>query len=800
VTGLIVALGATVACGPVRPSTTPLAFALDGPTLRLLHTGEETMVAVTVRNTGQRTWDDARIHLSYHWLWIVPRELARRSRNVPYHDGIRTVFGTDVLPGGRVQVEGRILAPEYPGLYWLQWDMVEEDVTWFAQVSPRQPRRLVVVLPSLAGAFAPLPLLVALVGALALASGARSRSTVDSGVRRIADLAWCAAALLAKPFVLVREALLEPTWVAYWLMLMAAIIVPLLGMLALPRRARAWALFACGVLGTLLMLGDGLYYQFFGDVLSAPAMLAVRQTGHVSGSIRSLLAPTLLWLVADLPVALWMTILLTRATRTVSSPRRTRVALVLALVVIVGVLPTVPMLQASRLDQMFRARAVVERLGPFGYHAYDAWTYARTTWLRPKLSTEQLADVEAWFASRARLRAGVGPSFGIASGRNVIVIQVESLQDFVVDYRVKGQDVMPHLARWSDHALRFTNVTDQTSEGRTSDAEFSMLTSLAPLDHGAAAFRYAGNHFIGLPSVLGEHGYTTMSAVPFESGFWNRRVMHPAYGFQQSLFEPDFHLTEQIGWGLNDRDFLQQMVPRLEHLQRPFAAWLITLSLHHPFDDFPEAHKSLSLGALDHTSFGNYLHTMRFFDTALADFEASLARAGVLDDSVLVVFGDHDAGFARDRALAATMGIGASPASWELSDRVPVLIKLPRTASRSLVGQMTMPAGQVDVAPTLLALLGIDAARLPYAGQNLLGEPDDSPVVRPYGDWLDGAHLFMSRSDGEGGGDCYTTGAVRADLSSCQIGNRKARHERDVLRWVVAEDLQPQLRDGLRGP
>src|SRR5262249_53917968 len=148
----------------------------------------------------------------------------------------------------------------------------------------------------------------------------------------------------------------------------------------------------------------------------------------------------------------------------------------------------------------------------------------------------------------------------------------------------------------------------------------------------------------------------TLSAVPFESGFWNRRVMHKSYGFQTSLFEPDFQLTEQVGWGLNDRDFLQQMVPRLKRLRPPFAAWVITLSLHHPFDDFPDKYKSLKLDDLERTPFGNYLHTMHFFDTALAQFETSLERAGLLDNTVLVVFGDHDAGFAPDRALSALMG------------------------------------------------------------------------------------------------------------------------------------------------
>src|SRR5438445_7473518 len=119
--------------------------------------------------------------------------------------------------------------------------------------------------------------------------------------------------------------------------------------------------------------------------------------------------------------------------------------------------------------------------------------------------------------------------------------------------------------------------------------------------------------------------------------------MHRSYGFQQTLFESDFRMTEQIGWGLNDRDFLQQMVPRLEKLPRPFCAWLITLSLHHPLDGFPDRHKVLELGALEGTAFGNYLHTLRFFDQALGGFRAAPARDGLLDVVIVVVFGDHDA-------------------------------------------------------------------------------------------------------------------------------------------------------------
>ena len=759
----------------------------------------------TLVNRGGRAWDPARVHLSYHWLWLVPRELAHRSRTVPYHDGIRTDLGdAPVAPGARVALHGRILAPATPGLYWLQWDMVDEGVTWFAQVAPRQPRALVVVVPPPAWIVAPLPLVAALWGLYGWRLAERGfRKPPQRMSWAIADVIWCASTLAIKPLILAHAALLEPTAVAYWLILAVAVAVPTLGLLIFPRRGRPWVLLAIGIFGSLLLLADVVYYRFFGDVLSMPAMLAAPQTGHVWGSVGSLFTPGLLWLLVDWPFACWLVVRMSRRQERVALSRgraATTAAVALAGLAAGSALVSAPnVLASTSLDQMFRARSVVERLGPFGYHAYDTWNYVRGTWLRPPATAAQVEEAVAWFRERAPLRAG-GADFAAAHGKNLIVVQVESLQDFAVDFTVGGQDVMPHLRRWAADSLRFTNVTDQTSEGRTSDAEFTTLTSLLPLDHGAVAFRFPGNHYAALPRVLTEHGYTTLSAVAFEPGFWNRQVMHPAYGFQRSLFETDFQMTEQIGWGLNDHDFLQQMVPRLEQLPRPFCAWLITLSLHHPFEAFPDRHKVLKLGALEGTSFGNYLHTMRFFDQALEDFKTALARDRLLDDSLIVVFGDHDAGFARSASLARTIGIGGDDAAWTLNDRIPLFIRVSGQGSRdgALAGARARPAGQTDLAPTLLALLGIDPAPLPYLGRNLLGADSDRPVPRPYGDWLDAGHLFLA---GRADVSCYDlVRRLVSAPSACVAADAQARRARDLSRLIVIDDLQQQLRARLAAP
>jgi phosphoglycerol transferase MdoB-like AlkP superfamily enzyme len=786
---------AVVASGCQESPSPPygLAFSLDAPSVRVLRAGRETTVPVSLGNVGLRSWDPERVHLSYHWLWLIPRELAHRTRTQPYHDGIRTELGAPLPPGARTELSARLLAPRLPGLYWLQWDMVEEDVAWFAQLAPRHPRRLVLVLPTFADVFAPIPLLLAIAGAI--------------GVRRLvaADLIWCSATLLAKQLIVFDQVVLEPTPAAYWLAVVAALVPPLVLLALVGDRRRAVAMFVLGAFGSILMLGDVVYYRFFGDVLSAPALLALGQTGRVTASIRSLFTANLLWFVADLPCAAWLCgRVWSGVGRAVTSRQKASwAAASIAVLAMGGVTASARSeLTSAPLAQMFRDRSVVEQLGPLGYHAYDAWNYGRAAWLRPPLSAADLEDAISWFAERAPLRAGAAsPLFGKARGRSIIVIQVESLQDFVVDYRVGDQEVMPHLRGWSTDGIRFTGVSDQTNEGRTSDAEFVALTSLLPIDHGAVAFRYPGNHYVALPRVLADHGYATLSAVAFEAGFWNRRVLHPRYGFERSLFEPDFSMTEQIGWGLNDRDFLLQMVPRLERLRRPFLAWLITLSLHHPFDGFPDRHKTLKLGGLEGTSFGNYLHTMRFFDQALEEFKAALARDGLLDDVVLMVFGDHDAGFPRDPAIARAMGVAGTEAGWTLADRVPLFVRAPAllAATPSLPHVVPAAMGQSDFAPTLLSLVGIDAAALPFVGRNVLGRPGDAPVVRPYGDWIDRSHLFLNRGAVERGPVCYQVlGLRQVETDSCGPTTAAAALTRKVSRLVIGEDLQQRVGDRLR--
>ena len=264
--------------------------------------------------------------------------------------------------------------------------------------------------------------------------------------------------------------------------------------------------------------------------------------------------------------------------------------------------------------------------------------------------------------------------------------------------------------------------------------------------------------------------------------------MHPAYGFQQTLFEPEFQITEQIGWGLNDRDFLQQMVPHLEQSAKPFVAWLITLSLHHPFEDFPARHKVLKLGALEGSSFGNYLHTMRFFDDALESFKESLAKNGLLNDSVIVVFGDHDAGFRRGVARENHRN-RPNEVDWAMNDRVPLFIRVPSSTLRAFgKPRRARPTSRRRCSRCSVSI----PLRCRTWDATCWARSTTLRCRAPYGEWLNRDHLFLHRSSEP---ECYNLARRRKDDSaSCRDASAAAGMSAICRGSSLPDDLQEQLR------
>ncbi len=771
---------------------------LEGSAPRIMGAGSESTVVLVLRNDGTRAWlADGSFAAACHWFGRDGGGVRPEGRGV-YWEGRRTPFPTVVRSGESIEIEAVVVAPDRPGLWSLQWDVVEEGVCWFSDRAPEElPTYRVLIVPDPLANGVWWSLLVLLAAAAAVSVGRHGGPRSLSIFFAVGDVLWCVGALSVKQGLVLAEFAAHPRPIG-WLLIIAGAAALALVTHLLPERFRGWARWGLVAVGTAVLWAESVYLRFFGDLPATAAAAGAGQLGRVGASIRELLTPGDIWLWLDLLPGLVLVIVAGRLRRR-SERRQTRaVAAGLLMTIAVGVGSAIylTIAQPKLFSQVFRRLTIAEEIGVFNLHAMDGARSIARRVFRRELEATQLEEVTAWFRDRAPRRAGAGEFFAAGRGANLVMVQVESLQNFVIGLEIGGREVTPFLNRWAEEALWFSNVTDQTGQGRSSDSELTTQVSLLPMAGGAAAFRYAANDFTGLAEVLAAKGYHTLSAVPYEGAFWNRSRTHPAYGFRQNLFAEDFKAGLNVGWGLSDRDFLSQAARVLRNVEKPYAAYLLTLSLHHPFAGFPPHLEELDVGKWKATPFGNFLHTMHFFDASLAAFVAELEREGLADETMIAIWGDHDAGFPWREEVAEAMEVTHDAAGWYLSQEVPLFIKVPGVDL--LRGERTVPAGHTDVAPTLLALLGVDPAPFAYVGRNLLGDHGDPPVIGEYGCWRDSSHLFLQGDGSLGDGTCIELATMTAVATvECREDYEQALRTEEVSARVLEHDLQRSIHRAL---
>jgi lipoteichoic acid synthase len=585
---------------------------------------------------------------------------------------------------------------------------------------------------------------------------------------------------------------------------LGVLLVTVAPVMLLPPVARVVLLLALDAVVAGLVVGDLLHLRFFRDVLSVVDVSRAGQLHMALASVGSALRPVHALLVLDV-VLLGLLVPAYRAAQRRRRPWRRRArAAVGGLLAAAGVVTALP---AARLlwrdpEEVFAfaitRRQVVTAVGVLPYHLFDvAMNVAYPVAGRLQVSEADVERVRRFLDDRATRRAGASPLFGAARGRNVILVMCESLQAFPLDLRIGGQPVMPALAALRRESLYFENFYDQTHMGATSDGEFTSLQSLHPLEAGAVATRYAGNHYRALPAIVADHGYTTLAAIGQPGDSWNMRVMHPRLGFQRPIYEDSLAPGETIGLGLADREFFRQMVPVLVEQRAPFLALLITLTNHHPYD-IPARHHHLDVGALRGSLVGNYLQSVHYFDQALGEFVENLRVSGLLERSVLVLYGDHHGWLEDTPDLAHLLGFAPDDSFryWLVRKRLPLLIRLPGGAQ---AGTRSTVAGHLDIAPTILALLSIAEGRRIMLGADLT-QPRDTPVVYRDGSYSDGVRHGLRKPGRGWAGRCFEQpGGRPLPCPTPRDEPAEAVQQLRVSDLIIRGDLIPALGRG-RGP
>jgi hypothetical protein len=314
------------------------------------------------------------------------------------------------------------------------------------------------------------------------------------------------------------------------------------------------------------------------------------------------------------------------------------------------------------------------------------------------------------------------PYRGIAEGRNVITIQVEALQNFVLNLEYNGQVITPNLnALLTQDTLYFDNYYYQIGGGNTADAEFAVNNSLyAPVDE-AAYSRYADNDFYSMAKLLKDNGWTSATAFHgYVNTFWNRNVAYPGQGFDAYLSGSDYYAepAEVAGMGVSDGEFFVRAVDYLKEQNGPFYAFMVTLTSHYAFE-LPAQYNMLTLKD-EHvgTLFGNYLQSVHYFDHAVGMLIDALKAANLYDNTIITFYGDHFGLPVYDwqSKLFLTELLGTEY-TYESHFNVPLMIHIPGsgvTETKSVAG------GHIDVMPTLLHLLGLKNEKGIMFGESLL--------------------------------------------------------------------------------
>ncbi len=271
---------------------------------------------------------------------------------------------------------------------------------------------------------------------------------------------------------------------------------------------------------------------------------------------------------------------------------------------------------------------------------------------------------------------------------NVIVIQIESLDSQAVDYNINGESVMPFLRKFKNQSVYFENFFAQHSGGASSDADLSTLTSLLPVPNHVGLYTADYDRIQSLVEVLKERGYTSLAMSPVSFVFHDKTSSYPRIGFD-FFYGSESYTGQASGWYAKDWNFYDQSVGMIKNSPQPFFIYLVTIQSHGPFKNYSETTKAkFNFDNADLSELEiNYLLSVHEVDQALQRFFKEILESGLLDNTILVIYGDH-VGKGLDRPGC-------------VAECIPLFIyhkNLPASVE-------TKVGSHLDLAPTILDLL-----------------------------------------------------------------------------------------------
>lgn len=501
---------------------------------------------------------------------------------------------------------------------------------------------------------------------------------------------------------------------------------------------RSFAVIGVSALFSVIMIANTLFYKFYDDIMTLPILLQMDNTGGLGSSVMNLMDFKVLFLVMNLPILMIANRRIKDSTKvTPHFYKKYFISMIGAYLLTFGLsyLSGLPMFNVP-----YNREVMIKTLGIYQYGLYDIYLSLTTPIDYALAENNEFIEVSNYVKSNQ-----INPNselFGVAKDQNIIVISLESLQEFAINLEVNGEEVTPFLNQFIQECYYFDNFYQQTSQGKTSDAEFITENSLYAADRGSAFYAKSQNQYESLASIFKGQGYYTAVFHANEKEFWNRETMYEALGFDHFFDESAFLVNEEnsFGWGLTDEAFFEQTLDYLKGLPQPFYAKLLTLTNHYPFE-IPEQYQYISSPETNNEIVNHYITTVRYLDEALKSFITNLKESGLYDNTIIVMYGDH---YGLSESYYEDLAILLQEEEITLNrhldlQRVPFIIHLPNQEEGEVVSTVS---GQIDMKPTLLNLVGLPVNAYINFGQDLFAADRRELIVLRDGSFIGSEYRY----------------------------------------------------------
>ena len=575
----------------------------------------------------------------------------------------------------------------------------------------------------------------------------------------------------------------------------------LIGLALYVKRTKLFYSLAFGIYLLLFvwLISNSIYYREFTDFVTVNTMLASSKVSAGLGAAAlELFRPWDVIYILDFPILAFF--FLKKWIRMDNRPFNKRASFAVTSLSAMLFSANLFLAEIDRPELLTRGFSnyyVVRALGLPAFLGYSAnQTYAANK-ERSKASEADLKPVEEYIQQHY---AKPNPEyFGMAKGRNVIYIHLESFQQFLIDYKLnvndKEYEVTPFLNSLyhSNETFAFSNVFNQVKAGKTSDAETMIETGLFGINQGSFMVNYGGtNTQQAAPFILSKNGYNSSAVFHGNAGsFWNRNTAYKQWGY--NYFFDASYFTKQnssnsFQYGLNDKYMLRDSIKYLERLQQPFYTKFITVSNHYPYttslsgDDL-----GFPLAKTQDETINGYFATANYLDSSIKAFFDYLKESGLYKNSIIVLYGDHY-GISNSRNPSLAPLLDKNSETWSSYDnamlqRVPYMVVIPGMDEGRIIDTY---GGEIDMLPTLEHLLGIDSQKFLQVGQDMLS-PDHNQIVA-----FRSANYFVTPEYTSYSGRTYYT------KTGDEITNPDDKTKADLDKIREAANLQLKISDSIQ--